>query len=76
MTAEHNLKWGGGHLQKSEQIGPGKFKNWNFGNAISCDLVIKFSVALLVALQDLVTLWSRNAIRAYETASVVKSGGW
>ena len=30
------------HLEVSEQIGPENFENWNFGNAISCDLVIKF----------------------------------
>ena len=50
MTAEFNLEWGALvrtegaiHLEGSERIGLGNFENWNFGNAISYNLVIKFS---------------------------------
>ena len=33
-----HLEEGGGG---GERIGPGNFENWNLGNAVSCDLVIK-----------------------------------
>ena len=56
VTAERNLQWGrgGGGEQGWEpeawsiHRGPSRmasanFENWNFGNAISCDLVINFA---------------------------------
>ena len=70
-TAERNLEWGDPssraeraiHLEGSERIGPGKFwklKLWKydflrFGHQIL--------VTVLVTLQDLLTLWPRNAVR-------------
>ena len=51
-------------------LGPGNFENWNFENFLQFGHQIL--VAVLVTLQDLVTLWSSNAIK---TASVVKSRG-
>ena len=70
-TAERNLEWGDPssraeraiHLEGSERIGPGKFwklKLWK------CDF-LRFGhqilVTVLVTLQDLVTLWPKNAVR-------------
>ena len=57
MNAERNLQWGAmvesprcdpsggqGAIQaRPNRLAPGNFENWNFENAISCDLVFKFS---------------------------------
>ena len=50
VTAERNLEWEGPwlraegaiHLEGPSGLVPENFEHWNFGNAISCDLVIKF----------------------------------
>ena len=52
VTAKRNLEWEGGGMVERQKRDPsrgvranwlrGNFENWNFGNAISCDLVIKF----------------------------------
>ena len=64
VTAERNLEWGGGKVESgrpnssrgSERIGLGKFwklEPWK----------IRFPVIWSLTLQDLLTLWSSNAIK-------------